>query len=652
MDLIIPKSWLEKFLETKATAKEFAKYLSLCGPSVERTKKLADGDHIFSIEITTNRVDTASVIGIAREASTILPRFGIKAKFKEPVFDTKNYKFVNKVKYLNPVVDSNLCSRFTAVLIRNVKVGKSPDEITSLLKKVGVRSINNIVDVSNYVMHELGQPVHTFDYDKIKGSKMILRESKKDEIITTLDGKTFKLPGGDIVIEDGDKRLIDLCGIMGGENSAIDNNTKNVLLFVQTYNPEKIRQTSMSLAQRSEAAVLFEKGLDEELVKPSIILSINLIEKTSGGKSEKEIFDVYPNTFKQKFIITNESTLEKIIGIKISKKDILNYLESLGFIVTWKNEVLTVGIPSFRSKDIQIPEDLAEEIARIYGYHNLPTKIIDGDLPKPTINGLFRFENVIKQTLKSLGAYEVYNLSLVSKEMLYDKALKLKNPLGLDSEYLRTNLRSSLIENVNNNPQEKNTIHFFEVANIYIPKNNDLPEERLMLAGIIKNGKYRENKGIIESLFEELLINYSLKIEDGKGYFPNQRLVVESEKTTIGEFGNLENGLFYYEFNILKMLNSQKIINKYKEPAKFPSQVEDLTLVLPEKTKIGELIHSFKQTNKYINDVELGVIFENSYTFRIWYQHPDKTLVDKEVEKIRNEIIMTLKQKFGITIKN
>ncbi|MEK7188784.1 MAG: phenylalanine--tRNA ligase beta subunit-related protein [Patescibacteria group bacterium] len=288
MNILIPDKWLREFLKTLASPAQISEYLSLCGPAVERINETSYGP-VYYFEVTTNRVDSVSIYGVAREAAAILPRFGIKARLHS--VKVGEFKFSQKVKYLKAIVDKKLCSRFTAALIKNVIIKPSPKQIQDKLTAVGVRAINNVVDISNYVMHELGQPVHTFDYDKIKGAKMILRESEKGEKITTLDGKTYLLPGEDIVIEDGQKRLIDLAGIMGGENSAVDSNTKNVLLFVQTYNPLNIRRTSMSLAKRSEAAVLFEKDLDPELVSVGIGRTIDLFVKLTGGVPEKEILD-------------------------------------------------------------------------------------------------------------------------------------------------------------------------------------------------------------------------------------------------------------------------------------------------------------------------------------------------------------------------
>lgn len=646
MDLLIPNSWLKKHLDTKATPSEIAKYLSLCGPSIERTKKTDDGDYIYNVEVTTNRVDTASILGIAREASTILPRFGIKANLKEVKNDEKKFKFVKKVKYLNATVNSNLCPRFTAVLIKNVTVKESPQAIKSLLEKVDVRPINNIVDVSNYIMHELGQPVHTFDYDKISDAVMTLRESKKGELVKTLDGKEFKLDGGDIVIEDGSGNLIDLCGIMGGESSAIDSNTKNVLLFVQNYNQHKIRKTSMSLSQRTEAAVLFEKGLDSEMVKPAIISAVDMIERLSGGKAENEVLDIYPRPYMGKVVTATKGEIDKIIGIEISEKDMTTYLTNLGFGVKWNKSKLEVTVPSYRADDINIREDIAEEIARIYGYFNLPCVLMDGPLPKPKVNDDFKFEANVKQILKSLGATEIYNFSLTDKGQI-----KLKNPLGPDTAYLRDNLQDSLIKNVKDNPQEKGDLHIFEISNIYIPRKNDLPIEQLMLTGIIRHNNYRQNKGIVEALFNELNIEYTDQLEDGGNYLPNQRIVVRSEKTITGEYGNLENGLFLYNFDMQKLLNAKRVSRKYKEINKYPPQVEDITLELPEKTLVGDVIDEIKKTNKLVTSATLSDIYESNYTFNIEYQSEDHTLTDKEVEEIRSKILSSLKTKFGASTK-
>ncbi len=653
MDIKILDSWLREYLETKATPQKIAECLSLCGPSIERIHEFGNKDFLYDVEVTTNRIDTAGVYGIAREASVILPNFKIPAKLKKINIQNKSYKFVKNVKYLKATVDAKLCSRFTAVLIRNVKISQSSQIIKTRLESADIRPINNVVDISNYIMLELGQPVHTFDYDKIVDAKMILRESKKGEKITTLDGKTFTLAGGDIVIEDGEGRLVDLAGVMGGNLSCVDETTKNILLFVQTYNPINIRRTSMGLAQRTTAATIFEKGTDPELVSLGILEGIKYFEKLTGGVAEKEILDIYPTPYKSKDVATTLEFIEKRLGVLISKKEISNILNSLEFEPVWIGNKLTVKVPSFRSKDIEIEEDILEEIARIYGYHNLPSQLMTGKLPNTSSSSEFKFEKYVKDILSGWGGVEVYTLSLVPKDYVKGDSLKLKNPLGVDTEYLRTSLMPSLISAAKENLGTFEKFHLFEMANVYIPQRMDLPEERLVLAGIFEGYDFRSAKGIIEGLMEKLNIENKSEIEENPGLAAGKSLLIKStKKVKLGKFGIVDNSnLIYYEFEVNK-LNSLQENRKYKNIQKYPAQIEDLTLTFPEKTMIGEVINSVKLINQLINKIELKDIFKDAYTFRIWYQDETKTLTDNDVEKIREQILKSIKNKFGGTLKN
>jgi len=658
MDIKILDSWLRDYLLTDAKPGAIARYLSLCGPSVERIEKFGD-DNILDIEITTNRIDCAGVYGIAREASAILPRFGIKASLKPIRTSEKEFTFVKNVSYLKTVIDPKLCLRFTAVLIKNVKIGDSPDWMKKRLGSAGIRVLNNVVDISNYVMLELGQPVHTFDYDKIKGRKIILRESKKGEMIKTLDKKEFKLPGGDIIIEDGEGKIIDLCGVMGGDLSAIDENTKNVLLFVQTYDPTHIRKTSMSLAQRTMAATIFEKGTDPELVAPGVLTAIDLFKNLTHGVPERTILDIYPKPYKTKIVKIDLKFIEERLGVAIPKKDISNYLNALEFESVWKGDTLTVSVPSFRAKDVDIPEDVVEEVARIYGYHNLPSKIMDGEIPTRPTNPKFAFEMKLKNVLSGWGGTEIYTLSLVPKEYVDEKSLKLKNPLGTGYEYLRTSLMPSLISAATENLGTTENFHLFEVANIYLPRRSqveagsDLPEEKLMLAGVFSEYSYREGKGIIEALAEKLHISAEFLSEDNRGFNASKCSIIKSGKEILGKFGIPQNSNFiYYELDVKKLEKFSPNVITYKEIPKYPPQIEDVTLTFPEKIRIGEVINTIYNLQFTIYNVELKDIYKDAYTFRIEYQDPHKTLTNEDVEKIRNVILQKVKEKFGGLLKN
>lgn len=662
MDILIPHSWLKDYLKTSAKPEKIAECLSLCGPSVEKVVK-NEKDVVYSIEVTTNRADSAGVYGIAREAAAILPRFKVKAEFL-PLKVKSVQRLAQSVKWLDVQVDHKLCPRFSAVLIRDVKLSKSPDWLMTRLDLVNVRPINNVVDISNYLMHELGQPVHTFDYDKvgiydkIMGAKMILRASKKGEQLTTLDNKTHTLPGNDIVIEDGSGRLIDLCGIMGGENSAVDKDTRNVLLFVQTYNGKKIRQTSMALAQRSEAASLFEKNLDPEIVEPTIRRGIDLFVEICGGKPEKQILDLYPNPYVPKSVNVSMSFINQRMGVTVTKTDIERFLTPLGFKISLQGgETLKIDVPSWRASDIDIPEDIVEEVARIYGYHNLPSRVMEGQIPDPLPNAPFAFEKKIKESLQSWGGTEVYTYSMVARDKVdltgsASWVLKLKNPLGADSEYMRLSLAPSLVDAVNQNRGESAPFHLFEMANVYIPVRGMLPEERMMAAGIFANTEFVQAKGTLEALFAVLKSEVILTTQDGKGFLPHHRLAIKAGREEIGQFGKLQHsGYWYWEVDIEALRKVSSTTHSFKPLPKYPSQVEDLSLVIPIRVHLGEIIKSIYKSDSHVVSVVLKDTYENTRTLRISYQNPDKTLTDREVEVIRTKLLKSLEKKFGVKLK-
>ncbi len=657
MDILIPDLWLREFLKTKAAPNKIAECLSLCGPSVEKVEKAGNDfvysktNFVYSIEVTTNRVDSAGVIGIAREGATILPRFKIQAQFI-PLKTKASQELVPQVDYLDVTVDHELCPRFSAILIRDVKTKNSPSRIQERIKGVGLRPINNIVDISNYLMHELGQPTHTFDYDKILQHKMVLRESKEGETLTTLDGKKHLLPGGDIVIEDGAQRLIDLAGIMGGKNSEVDENTKNVLFFVQTYNPVNIRRTSMLLAQRSEAASLFEKGLDPELVEITIRRGIDLFVELAEGKPEARVLDLYPRPYQPKKIEVEHQFIEQRLGVTISKEEITKILTSLGFSLQWNGETLICSVPSFRANDIDIPEDIVEEVARLYGYHNLPTTLIAGAIPDPIADSPFEFETKVKQTLKGWGGVEVYTSSLVAHDKVDPSwVLKLKNPLGSDSEYLRLSLAPSLVEAVKQNTGIDTQFHLFEMSNVYLPVRSHLPEEKMMLAGIFGNTSFEEAKGIVEALFEELHIPADFVPEDARMFLPHHRLAIITKKQEIGQFGTLrESGLPYYEFDV-EVLRKVTMPLTYKPTPKYPAQIEDMSLVLPPRTLVSGVIKAIRAVDKQIVSVDLVDTYQNTRTLRISYQNPKKTLTNKDVLILRRKITKKATNKFHARAK-
>ena len=594
MNISIPHSWLKEFLTTDAPPQKIAECLSLCGPSVEQLEKTKD-DYVYHLEVTTNRVDMMSVLGIAREAAAILPRFGFSARLKNDLYQPTRTLLVGKPFPLKVIVDQKLCPRFSAVIINNVKIRPSPEKIKNRLELSGIRSLNNVVDISNYLMRAYGQPVHTFDFDKIK-DKMILRLSRKGETLTTLDGKTFTLPGEDIVIEDGGKRLIDLCGIMGGANSAVDANTKKVLLFVQTYSAKHIRRTSMILGQRSEAAQIFEKQPDPEQIMSVLLKGIQLFKQLTGGAQSSKIIDIYPQPDKPKSVTAPLQLIKERLGVEITQPEVDKILKSLGFI---NNQV-----PSWRAKDINIPEDIVEEVARIYGYHRLPSQIMATAIPTNYPETNFYLEQQIKHWLVGFGLTEIYTNSLIGQN--YPGQLKIKNALSTDWQYLR----NSLI------PSHTQTFAAFEIANTYHPRPGRLPEERLQLI-ISGFSDFAKLKGIVDALFAKL------------------HLPVSAALTATTAVIDLE-----------PVLKRARLYPHYRPVSTYPAIVEDMTFTLPQRTYLGPVIQAIKTVDRLIISVRLYSLFENNFTFRITYQSQAKQLSAAMIAPIRKKIVSNLKTEF------
>ncbi len=645
MNIRIVDSWLREFLETKATSKEIARELSLTSVSVERIEKV-DNDEVYDIEVTTNRPDLMSVRAIAREAGAVMEK--PVAKFKDikiPKAPTANISF--PIEIIN---DPKLVNRIMAVVME-VEIGDSPQEIKERLERSGIRSLNNLIDVTNYVMREIGHPCHVFDYDLLNTKKMIIRQSKSGEEVTTLDGKKYRLLGGDIVADNGSGEIIDLLGVMGTKNSVVQNTTKRILFFLDNNNPKKIRNTSMNLGIRTEAAIINEKGIDPELMTDAFNRGVELYEKITKGKVISKTLDIYPNKSKEVQIKISVKKINKIIGVEIPATKSIDILEKLGFKVKKSGEILEVNVPTIRASEVLIEEDIIEEIARVYGYHKLPS-IIPGFLNNkntPYLN-TFYLEQRVKNAFKYWGFTEVYTYSLVSEDLFdgpIDKAVKLKNPLTEDMEYLRNSLVPSLLQVVENN-KSREVVKIFELANIY-QKTDSLPNEKLTLSGVLKRKdvSFFEIKGLIENLLEDLGIkNYKFKNKTD-----NTGANIFTGTEELGYIEIIHSGLIDFEISFGYLLKHANLKKAYKPIAKFPPIVEDITFVLGEETNTEEVIEEIKLQSFLITEVALKDQFENAKTFHIIYQAADKNLTNEEVAEIRNDIIKSISSKFKASVK-
>lgn len=500
-------------------------------------------------------------------------------------------------------------------------------------------------------MVSLGQPTHVFDYDKIKGAKMKLRESKKGEKVTTLDGKEITLPGGDIVIEDGEGRLIDLCGIMGGENSAVSRDTKNIILFVQTYNKSRIRKTSMTTAQRSVAATYFEKGLDEERVEPTLVYGVELLKQYAHAKVASILYDIYPNPYKPRTISFTLHDVKRIMGVDVTTKEISDILSHLGFTVENKEDNFTATVPSYRKDDIEIKADIVEEIARVWGYHNLPNTIQNTTYVKQPkdIEQLFLLQSKIKLFLKHIGFNESMNYSMVSEDLLKSfeldpqKHLHLSNTISEEIKYFRKSLIPSVVKNMKDNQGKKETLKLFEIAKVYIPREKDLPEEKYKLT-LAVNTSFGDLKGALQALLRELHIeDYTIEKSTNPLLSPHVQMKLIKNNDEIGEGGQLKityqlnNGLkeplYVAECNFEALIQNYRIMPFYKAPNPYATIKLDLTFQNKSNITYAQIKEAAKKTSSLLYKMEFVSQFENKITLRFYFASREKNITESDAQK-------------------
>ncbi len=656
MNIKITYNWLLEYLDTDADPYEIQKYLSLCGPAIERVDKVGD-DYVFDIEITSNRIDNGSVFGIAQECTATLPQFGKNAKLKINPLEKYTFKSLtsstNKLTADLKVLDQKLASRVTAIILSNVVIGKSPTFMSERLNMCDIKSINNVVDISNYLMLALGQPNHTFDYDKIVNHKLHIRESNKGEKVKTLDEKEITLPGGDIVIEDGTGKLTDLAGIMGGYDSMVTAETKNVLLLLETYDPKKIRKTSMTTGARTIAATYFEKGLDPERIEPTLVYGVQLLKEYAGAQGTSAVIDIYPSPIKPKKLSVSVKRIQSLIGVDISFKKMEEILGNLGFTTSSKGDLLDITVPSFRADDVDSWQDIAEEIARIYGYFNIEgtlqtTKALNVD---QTLQRKFAVMSKAKYYLKHVGLHEVYNYSMVSKELIEESGqdihnfLKLKNTISQNIEYLHRSLIPGLVENIRQNAGKQNELSFFEIAKTYQKNEGDLPIEKRQLA-IATNTSFEKLKGVLEGLFQELNItNYSFEQSNISELF-------QKNNTARIKFGDLYNGhvgkigyvdgLYAAELDFDRLVLESRAIPSYTPVSPYATIRLDLTLVSDPDHTYSTVQETALRASKLLQKVSLISMFQDKITLQFEFSSSAHNITEEdaktELENIKKKL--------------
>lgn len=645
MNILIPDSWLREFVDTPASAEEIARLLSLSGPSVERIHSIAD-EPVYDIEVTTNRVDMMSVIGIAREVATILPANQIPARFLAPSQATIEYP---PASFPLTVHDPDHLARSYAGIAMSLEtLASTPDWMITRLTQVGQRSLNLLVDVSNYLTWELGFPVHIFDLDAL-GNYIGIQRAKAGDSLVTLDGKTRVLAGGEVIFVNQKEEIIDLPAIMGTSNTAITDQSKRILIWSESLLSKDVRAASMGLGIRTQAAILNEKHVDPSGTKVVVEAAAALLSKLTGARPLSSL-EHRAATIEAPAIGISTKQVERFLGISMSLDSIADILNKLGFETHIDSDTCLAKAPSYRQHDIESSVDLVEEIARIYGYHNLNGRLPDTLIPNQLPDPILEAEYKLKHLLAGWGWSEVYTYSLVSLALAeqsgfpVEQHLTLANPLTEDLEYLRRSLLPSHQQLLASEP-----LHgehgVFEMAHCYHPRTAQLPLETLMLTLSIDRAQYSKLTTALQSLLKSLRIHSSLVPSTHTAYLPDQVLEVMAGTTPIGRIGLTTHHTAHIELEVATLLKAATPPRFTPMPSHAPV-VEDLTLTFPEKTLIGIVLGVIPTLHASIHKVSYLGKYQRNHSFRIEYLDSHTQLTSEAVRPIREQIIQHLESSY------
>ena len=653
--------------ETYKVGEPFAQYFSLTN------------DEVYEIGLTPNRTDAMSHYGVARDLQAFLSNNGVKSEFEK--ISTAIVSTEGEHGFELEVEDSALCPRYIGAIIENVKIAPSPAWLQDRLKAIGLSPINNVVDITNYILHGLGQPLHAFDADKISGKKVKVGVNEAGTKFTTLDGIERTLNGSEIIIKDGNNQPMCIAGVFGGSESGVSNKTKTIFLESAYFNPVAIRKAAKSHGLNTDASFRFERGVDPNNTRTAITQAIKLIEEITGGKKIGSLLEHYPNKIEDAKIIFRYSKLDQILGVKIHREKIKEILKSLE--IKAVNDIadgLELAVPAYRA-DVTREIDVIEEILRIYGYNKVdaPQKISFTPV-KLSFDDQDALENSWARTLQSNGFNEVMNNSLTSVKD-ETNAVKLLNPLSKELTFMRKSLLEGLLENTIYNINRKNQdIKFFELGKIYHKKEKY--EERKQLAILISGRTYSENwlmpksasdfymlKAYVKVLFDKLsLETEEISLEDDRF---GDALEIISKGKTIARLGkvspkllkeyDIDQDCFYAEIEIetVQKLRSKENF-KFVDIPKFNKIRRDLALLVDKNVNYAELYKLAKKNpSKYLKNINLFDVYEGknlpegkkSYALSFELLNEEKTLEDKDITEVMDSLIKNFKKEFNAELR-
>ncbi|MGE5422128.1 MAG: phenylalanine--tRNA ligase subunit beta [Ignavibacteriales bacterium] len=677
--------WLKDYVEINLPAAELAHKLTMAGIAVEGIEEIGD-DTILELELTPNRGDCYGLINVAREVAALtgnsihMPTTELE-EIEERIED-----------YVQIAVEPDLCSRYAARAIKNVRVAPSPGWMQERLEKAGIRPINNVVDITNYVMLETNQPMHAFDYDLLQPSLIMARRARTGEKLTTLDGMERELDTEMLVIADATGPIA-LAGVMGGESSEIRDETTTILLEAANFSGTSIRKTARKMAMRTESSMRFEKGIDIEAVTYALDRAARLLEILGAGEVVQGIFDVYPFPRAESKVALRVPKLNRVLGTDLSIEMVKNYLESLQFQLETGDQEVVVTVPSYRI-DIEIEEDLIEEVARLHGFDNISPILSRTEPTQGYRTDQQRFEEKLV-TLTSQWMRQVVTYSFINQRWFdimcipegnsLRNVLEVLNPFSEEQGVMRTTIIAGLLDVANRNIARRNeSLAIFEMGNVFRPRPEGLPEEVLTLAGLTtgKTGSGWQAlsrdmdffflKGLVEQVLAGLYIN-DVKFVPESGnpvLHPGRAAAIYCGDSNIGIIGEVHpqvieavgasQRMCVFEIDVQRLYKSMPDGRRIHEISRYPAVTRDLALVVDEEVNAGDLMAVIRYTGgQLLRGAELFDIYRSaqlgadkkSLAFALTFQSFEGTLQEEEISRLMQAIIESADSKLGAKLR-
>lgn len=650
-------------------------------------------DVVLEFELTANRADCFSVFGLVREIAAIT---GNKPHFPEIKVNEDDNTKLNDI-FSVEIADPDLCSRFSTRMLKNVKIGPSPEWMQQRLEGAGIRSINNVVDVTNFVMIELGHPMHAYDYDKITGKKLIARRAIEGEELHTLDDTSRKAKGEMLVIADGEKAA-GLAGIMGGFETEITDTTTTVVLESADFYGPCIRRTARACGLSSEASGRFERGVDSETTIKALDRAAQLLQEMGACTVCEGIVDVYPNPKQANYVTFTPKQINNHLGTNIAKDVMLNIITSVGFDVTKdENDEITVKVPSWRN-DVTCMADISEEIARLHGFDKIKSTLPNGVSMQGTQSAKQTFIDKVKASLSSQGLYETISFALTNEETFNKlnipqdsplrKAVPIMNPLSDEYPLVRTTLLSSIFDNLARNLARKNDdVALFEVGSVFFPKAlpvTELPDEVVKIAGAITGRRnaqgwnqtndmvdFYDAKGIIEELFANLRVTrYTVEAGTHYAMHPGKTALFKKGRDVIATVGEVHPAVlsaygitkpvYIFELDATTVMKYMAKDLKYKALPKYPATSRDLAMLVDVDVNAADIEKAMtKAAGQNLTQITLFDVYtgkqveegKKSLAFSLTFQSNDKTLTDAEIDPAIEKIVAKLQKDFNANLR-